>query len=163
MIQLQSIQKITNQRGEYSFARVFGSEPIKSAEELSDYLEYDIMLFIKRLGHSYLCILKRLDKYNEHLQNMVIGFDPGVITFSTGYDPDGIIIELEKPDISGIHRLCRSIDKLQSTWLQLEINHRQGSRYKKVGARTQSHIQNLVNETCKRVTKCTCEIYNTIV
>ena len=46
---------------------------------------------------------------------MVIGFDPGVITFSTGYDPNGIIIELEKPDISGIHRLCRSIDKLQST------------------------------------------------
>ena len=102
-------------KGEYSFARVFGSEPIKSAEELSDYLEYDIMLFRKRLGHSYLCIPKRLDKYNEHLQNMVIGFDPGVITFSTGYDPDGIIIELEKPGISGIHRLCRSIDKLQST------------------------------------------------
>jgi hypothetical protein len=35
----------------------------------------------------------------------VIAFDPGMRTFCTGYDPDGIIVEVGKSDISRIYRL----------------------------------------------------------
>jgi hypothetical protein len=35
-------------------------------------------------------------------------------TFCTGYDPDGIIVEVGKSDISRIYRLCNSYDKLQN-------------------------------------------------
>jgi 1,4-dihydroxy-2-naphthoyl-CoA synthase len=41
-------------------------------------------------------------------------FDPGMGTFCTGYDPDGMIVEVGKSDISRIYRLCNSYDKLQS-------------------------------------------------
>jgi hypothetical protein len=51
------------------FPTFFGKEPIKSAEELPDKLEYDAR---KRYGHLYLCILKKLNKYNGPSQNKVI-------------------------------------------------------------------------------------------
>jgi hypothetical protein len=94
------------------FPRFFGKEPIKNAEDLLDKLEYDSRLARTRLGHSNLCIPKKLDKYNGPSQNKVIAFDPGMRTFCTGYDPDGIIVEVGKSDISRIYRLCNSYDKL---------------------------------------------------
>jgi hypothetical protein len=106
------------------FPKFFGKEPIKSAEELPDKLEYDARLVRKRYGYVYLCIPKRLDKYNGPSQNKVIAFDPEVRTFCTGYDPDEIIVEAGKSDISRIDKLCYHYDKLQSKWSQPEINHR---------------------------------------
>jgi hypothetical protein len=50
----------------------------------------------KRYGHFYLCISKNLDKYNGPSQNKGIAFDPRMRTFCTGYDPDGIIVEVRK-------------------------------------------------------------------
>jgi hypothetical protein len=77
---------------EVFFSTFFGKEPIKSAEQLPDKLEYDARLVRKRYGYFYLCIPKKLDKDNGPLQNKVIVFDPGMRTFYTGYDPDGIIV-----------------------------------------------------------------------
>jgi putative transposase len=98
------------------FPKFFGEEPIKSAEKLPDKLEYDARLVRKRYGHFYLCIPKKLDKYNRPSQNKIIVFDPGVKTFCTGYDPDGMIVEVGKSDISRIDKLCYHYDKLQSKW-----------------------------------------------
>jgi hypothetical protein len=41
------------------FLRFFGKEPIKSAEQLPDKLEYDARLVRKRYDHFYLCIPKK--------------------------------------------------------------------------------------------------------
>jgi hypothetical protein len=60
------------------FYRFFGKEPIKSAQELPDKLEYDARLVRKHNGHFYLCIPKKLNKYNGPPQNKVIAFDPGI-------------------------------------------------------------------------------------
>jgi putative transposase len=113
------------------FPRFFGKEPIKIAEELPDKLEYDARLAKKCLGHFYLCIPKKFNKYNGPSQNKVIAFDPGMRTFCTGYDPDGIIVEVGKSDISRIYRLCNSYDKLQSKWSQPTTKHSKRYRYKK--------------------------------
>jgi transposase len=80
------------------FLRFFGKELIKSAEQLPDKLEYDARLVRKRYDHFYLCIPKNLDKYNGPSQNKVIAFDPGMRVFCTGYDPNGIIVEVGKSD-----------------------------------------------------------------
>jgi transposase len=93
------------------FPMFFGKEPIKSAE-LLDKLEYDARLVRKRYDYFYLCIPKRLDKYNGPSQNKIIVFDFGIRAFCTGYDPDGIIVELGKSDISRVYRLSNSYDKL---------------------------------------------------
>jgi hypothetical protein len=67
---------------------------------------------------------KKLDKYNGPSQNKIIDFDPGMRTICTGYDPDGIIVEVGKSDISKIYRFCNSYDKLQRKWSQPEVKHR---------------------------------------
>jgi putative transposase len=128
------------------FPRVFGKESIKSAQQLPDKLEYDARLVRKRYGYFYLCIPKKLDKYNGPSQNKVIAFDPGMRTFCTGYGPDGIIVEVGKSDISRIYRLCNSYDKLKSKWSQPTTKHSKRYRYKKAGARIQRRIRNLVDE-----------------
>jgi putative transposase len=74
-------------------------------------------------------------------------------TFCTGYDPDGIIVEVEKSDISRIYRLCNTYDKLQSKWSQPEVKHRKRYSYKKAGARIQRRIRNLVDEFHKKTTQ----------
>jgi hypothetical protein len=79
----------------------------------------------------YLYIPKKLDKYNGPSQNKVIAFDPGMRTFGTGYDPDGIIMELGKSDISRIYRLCNFYDKSQSKWSQPTTKHSKIYRQKK--------------------------------
>jgi putative transposase len=142
--------------------RVFEKELIKSAEELPDKLKYNSRLVRTHLGHFYLRIPKKLDKYNGPSQNKVIAFDPGIKTFCTGYDPDGIIVVVSKSDISRIYRLCNSYDKLQSKWSQPTTKHLKGYRYKKAGARIQRRIRNMVDKVHKKVTKWVCENYNTI-
>jgi putative transposase len=144
------------------FPRFFGKKPIKSAEKLPDKLEYDARLVKKRYGYFYLCIPKNLDKYNGPSQNKIIAFDPGVRIFFTGYDPDVIIVEVGKSDISKIDKLCHHYDNLQSKWSQPEINHRKRYRCKRAGARMQRRIRNLIDNLHKKVTKWTCENYNTI-
>jgi hypothetical protein len=67
------------------FPTFFGEKPIKSALELPDKIEYDARLVRKRLGHFYLSIPKKLDKYNGPSQNKVIAFDPGMRTICTGW------------------------------------------------------------------------------
>jgi hypothetical protein len=120
------------------FPRFFGKEPIKSAEELPDKLEYDGRLVKKRLGHFYLCIPKKLDKYNGPSQNKVIAFDPRMRTFFTVYNPDEIIMELGKSDISKIYRLCYAYE--QSKWSQPTSKHLKRYRYKNAGAKIQLQI-----------------------
>jgi hypothetical protein len=132
------------------FPRFFGKEPIKSAEELPDKLKYDARLVRKRYGYFYLSIPKKLDKYNGPSQNKVISFDPGMRIFCTGYDPDGIIVEVGKSDISRIYRHCNSYDKLQNKWSQPTTKHAKRYSYKKAGARIQRRIRNLVDEFHKK-------------
>jgi hypothetical protein len=74
-------------------------------------------------------------------------------TFCTRYNPDGIIVEVGKSDISWIDKLCYHYDKLQSKWSQPTTKHSKRYRYKKAGARIQRRIQNMVDEFHKKNNK----------
>ena len=63
-----------------------------------DQLKYYSKFIRTRLGHFYLCIPKKLVKYNGSLQNTVIAFDPGI---------------------------CYSCDELQSEWPQPKTQQEQ--------------------------------------
>jgi hypothetical protein len=68
-------------------------------------------------------------------------------------NPDGIIVEVGKSDISRIYRLCNSYDKLHSKWSQSTAKHAKRYRYKKAEARIQRLIRNLVDEFHKKNNK----------
>jgi putative transposase len=67
-----------------------------------------------------------------------------------------------KSDISRVDKHCYHYDKLQSKWPQPEINHRKRYRCTRAGARMRRRIRNLVDDLHEKVTKWTCENYNTI-
>ena len=104
MIQLQSMQQITIQR-EVFFPGVFVKDPIKSAEWLSKYLEYDARLVRKCVGYFYLYISKRCGKYNGLLQNMDAAFNPGGRNAFVLDIIQIVLLNIRKSDISGIHTL----------------------------------------------------------
>jgi hypothetical protein len=76
----------------------FGKGSIKSAQDLSDKLEYDSRLVKHVLAISTFAFPKDSTN-NGPSQNKAIAFDPGIRTFCTGYDPDGIIMKLGESDM----------------------------------------------------------------
>jgi len=90
-----------------------------------DQLKYYSKFIRTRLGHFYLCIPKKLVKYNGPLQNTVIAFDPGIKAFYVEYDVDGIIMEVRKSDTAKIYGICYSCDELQSEWPQPKTQQEQ--------------------------------------
>lgn len=76
-------ESITYQIGVF-VSKVFGKDPIKSVNEIPDKLEYNARLARRCFGHFYLCISKRLDKYNGPLQKimsfiLIMGSEPFVL------------------------------------------------------------------------------------
>jgi hypothetical protein len=68
-----------------------------------------------------------MDRHKTRSLLLILGSEPFV------YDPDGIIVEVGKSDISRIYRLCNSY-KLQSKWSQPTTKHSKRSDTKIAGA-----------------------------
>jgi hypothetical protein len=73
------------------YPRMFGREPIKSAEPLPEILNYDCRLQKTRLGHFYFCLLFPLEIRGDNqtpkwskIEDGIVALDPGVRTFMTG-------------------------------------------------------------------------------
>jgi hypothetical protein len=119
---------------------------MKSAEPLTDKLQYDSRLIRTRLGHYYLCVSKPLEirsknqgvKFTKKQESQgagVIDLDPDVRCFQTGYDASGLIVECGKYDIGRIYRLCHVVDDLQSRLSRKEVRHRKKYRLQKAARR----------------------------
>ncbi|HWU42665.1 MAG TPA: transposase, partial [Bdellovibrio sp.] len=145
------------------YPRFFGNKPIKSAKRLPVELEYEARIVRNHLGHFYFCIPKKLDKYDGPSRNKIISIDPGVRTFCTGYDSDGLVVEVGESDISKIESLCHEYDDLQSECSHPTTRHRKRYKLKRSGRRKQRRIRNKVDELHKKLSKWLCENYNIIL
>lgn len=139
-----------------------GASPyLKGYERLPENLGYDTRLQRTKRGEFYLCVLSPLDpphpesSYDSQgLDNVpnVISLDPGVRTFTTGYCPDGRVMECGNKDARRIVRLCHALDDLQSRWSAPDVRHRKRYRMRRAGARIRKKIRNLVDDLhCKLV------------
>jgi transposase len=89
------------------FPTFFGKKPLKSKELLPQELPADSRLIRTRLNEYYLCIPKPIEIRPDNQrpvprwvgETRTIAVDPGVRTFNTGYDLDGISYEWGKADI----------------------------------------------------------------
>ncbi len=78
------------------------------------------MRFIRdRLGHFYPAIPRQVAKRDENqspqCKESFVALDPGVRTFQTTYDVNGLVTEWGKDDMRHFFRLCRIADKIQAT------------------------------------------------
>jgi putative transposase len=100
---------------------------------------------------------------DSSIYQRTVSIDPGVTTFGTLYDPSGYCYKWGHQDISRIYRLCHHYDRLQGQWSQPDIRHKKRHRLKRVGARLQLKIRNLVDDLHKKLVKFLCENYTRII
>lgn len=81
-------------------------------------------------------------------QDKILGIDPGVRTFLTGFDGQSFL-EIGKGDIGRINRLCSYLDKLMSRISKGK--GKQKAKMKKAAQRLRNKIRNLIDECHKQV------------
>ena len=151
-------------KGPYSMIK-----KLKSAEPLPTYLDYDARLIKDALNEYWLCIpiripVKPLDNQGGlHAKEKVAAIDPGVRTFATIYDSDGVGIEVGKGDIGRIYRLGCVVDKLQSKWDKKETRHKERYHLKKAAKKIRKKIKNLVKEVHDKLILFLCFNYEIIL
>ena len=150
------------------FFPTFISGSIVCAEEIPP-IHHDCRLqWLPQLKQFYLCIPLNLPSPDQDMRltrpyEQIIALDPGVRTFMTGYDPNGLCFKWGHSDLKRIYRLCYYLDHLQSLWTQKNIGHKRRYRLKKAGARLREKIRNLVDDSHKKLANFLCEHYDLIM
>ena len=138
---------------------------IEAAEPLPPEVSNAVRFVRDRLGRHYLMIPREVTKKSENQAprtfESVVSLDPGVRTFQTTYDVDGLSTEWGKGDMKDIFIACRKVDRLQS-----EVKRKRGS--KKRGARRQmlrkaDQIKNKVKEIHRKLALWLCQTYKVIL
>lgn len=110
-IELRSRSIKTNRDTVAFFKRYFGNNGIKIKEQLPD-INYSIRLQRTRERQFYLCI-PRAQSFTQTTSLRACAIDPGVRSFITLYDPEGLTLSVDDTKNS-IFRRCLLIDRLQS-------------------------------------------------
>jgi putative transposase len=147
--------------GAYAFLK-----SMRSAEgPLPDDIRYDTRLVcVRRTQEFYLCVLSPLEVRGENqapASRRVIALDPGVRTFQTGYDPEGVCVEWGRRDIGRVYRLCHALDKLQAR-IDTGGHRRRWSR-RRAAARLRQKIRDLVDDLHRKAAKWLCEEYAVVL
>ena len=141
---------------------------MKSSEPIPCPILYDTRLIRTRLNHYYLCIpipleVKQIQRPENQGSLRIVSLDPGVRTFQTCYEPNGLIHEWGNRDMARIYRLCNQISKLQERWTDKETRHRKRYRLRRVANRIHFKIRNLIDEVHKKMVKWLLSNYDLVL
>lgn len=135
-------------------------------EIIPDKIDYDFRIQkIRNIG--YFIIIPTPIRHIPENQGLsdskrVISIDPGVRTFMTCYNPEGIVYEFGKYDIGHIVRLCFYMDKIQSK-IDTSINKKRKFILGKVLDRMRFRIKNLISDCHRRIAKWLCDNHDYII
>ena len=150
------------------FASLFGPRVNKCrvGVVLPETLETDVLLRYDRLGRYFWCIPQQIEPQSSDKTptnyHSTIALDPGVRTFQTCYDADGMVMEWGAGDMNGIFRLCYNADKIQIKVNQA-INYQQRRRRRKALYRINEKIRNRVKELHCKLAVWLCSNYKVIL
>lgn len=149
------------QRGPLS--KLFSTKSLRIKEKHFK-LNHDTRVLKNKLGHYYICFIFDVRKNEKQVFNhsKVVALDPGVRTFLTGYDPNGIAFELGKNDYKRIFRLCQHLDKLLSK-VDCTNKKRTKKSLLKASYRMRLKIKNLIDELHRKTSLFLCTNYKTIL
>lgn len=174
------------------FSRVFSSDRLKCEKKLPNKLDHTCRLLKTELNKYYLCVPQIINIKNCansgdlrgcKVINMdenqcpdtntdadvntntvrIISLDPGIRTFQTGYDPDGLILNIAPNDIGSLMRLIKWQRKLQGIISKRLKLSRSIKKLKKALIRSGERIRNLVDDCHKKTALWLCKNYNTIL
>jgi len=152
-------------RGLYS--KLFGQGVLKGAEELPKELEATCRLIRDRLGRYYICLVRQVAIRSENQApkstHGVVSLDPGVRTFQTCYDADGLVAEWGEADMTKLFQDCHAADRLQTRIKQTKGNSTKKHRRRLAWHRLLQRIRNKVNEVHKKLSTWLCENYRVVL
>jgi len=118
----------------------------------------DTRLVKTLLGYELHVITKSLIENQDHVHN-VISLDPGVRTFMTGFDNNGIVDICDK-----VERLCRLKNAYYNVRYKMKsVNARKRQRMRKASLRINKRIRNLVDEMHWKTIKYLTDNYSDII
>jgi putative transposase len=138
---------------------------LRGAEHIPEEAEAAARFVRDRLGRYFLVLPRQVARRSEtqapSSHEGVVALDPGVRTFQTTYDADGLATEWGKDDMKQIYRLCRVADKLQSAWIAKRTSKRRATKL--AWHRVLDRIKNLVKELHRKMATWLCETYKVVL
>jgi len=120
-------------------------------------IEHDFTIQKTKTNKYYLILSKIVKTEKEDKPFHQIALDPGVRTFQTGYNPNGLILECGKKDIQKIKKLHDKIDTLQS--LRTKGVKNVIKRIDRLNEKCHNYIHNMHRQLASFLTKNFDEIY----
>jgi len=149
------------------YSSLFGTTKIKAAEELPKNIIADFRVIKDRLCHYYLCIPRQVEKRSDSQaptsHHGVVALDPGVRTFQTCYDADGLVTEWGKADMTDIVKECCTADRLQSRITLTKNNRVKRRKLRLAWLRKLQSIRNKIDEVHKKMSTWLCTNYRVIL
>ena len=135
---------------------------VKKDNPLPSVVEGAVTVTKTRLGDYYYGVLTEREYITDVPHYEVIALDPGIRTFQTGYDINGVTIEWGAGDMNRIFALCRFADKLQSKWSKegRAVNKR---RQRVAWLRSLRRIHQKVDEVQRKLATFLCRNYKVIL
>ena len=153
------------------YSKIFTNN-LRCERKLPVNLDYTSRIIRDDLGNYFICIpslRKKEEKENketvlsyDNQVNKTTSIDPGVRTPLTCFDPTGKIIKFGSNDLAHLFRLFHYKNKLQSLITKTK-NHSQRYKYKKALIRLTQKINNLVQDSHRKISLWLCQNYNTII
>ena len=153
-------------RSRGAYAPLFGAGVLRSTEPLPETIETDFRIVRDRLGHYYVCIPRRVAIWSESQApksyHGVVALDPGVRTFQTCYDADGLVTEWGAGDMHQLFQDCYAADRLQGRIAKTR-NKTKKRRRRAAWHRKLQRIQNKVNEVHKKMSTWLCRNHRVVL
>lgn len=146
-------------RGNFAFINL---KNVKSSEKLPSVLEGSVRFIRDRLNRYYLIIPRQVKRNEKQVSSdKTVSLDPGVRTFQTTYDTEGLVTEWGNGDMKQIFRLCKVADKVQSEFQKKKGSKRRST--KRAWYRIMDKIKNRVKDVHCKMSKWLCEEYRVIL
>jgi len=153
---------LKRERGAMAFLNL---SSLRGAEHIPEKAEAAARFVRDRLGRYFLVLPRQVARRSEtqapSSHEGVVALDPGVRTFQTTYDADGLATEWGKDDMRQIFRLCCVADKLQAAWKFKSDSKRRATKL--AWHRVLDRIKNLVKELHRKMATWLCETYKVVL
>lgn len=124
-------------------------------------LEHSVRIQMTRTGKWYLCVPVEKNVIGSENQGAIIGLDPGVRTFLTGYSPDGYVCKIGDNDFNKLRNYLRKTDTLISQMSKL--SSRKKYRHRKALLKRYQNVKNWVKDCHRKTVKHLVDRFDVII
>jgi len=133
---------------------------LKCEKELPKKLEHTCRIIKTKRNEYFICIPRYIE-IKESPKDKLVAIDPGIRTFGTCYDPEGLIIKIGKETSYKIGEILLYRKKIRSKRDLSKGKFKK--KLTKVLSRINTRLKNLIDNEHKKIANFLCSNYNTIV